>query len=219
MEEKIMDLKFAVLVDADNISHKYNKRINREITIRGEILIKQVWCDWRTHHKNSWKNELVNEPETIHQQDSGKNATDSRIIIEAIILMLLNPDINAFCIVSSDADFHVLAKVLKKYGKYVLGIGEEKKTNSILKESFDEFVILESLKREETGILLDNPKYFGFIKNKRGVFHFLLTDIDSDIEKMSEGAQVIFKILKEPDPTQPDIKNRRGKAANVRLIA
>jgi uncharacterized protein (TIGR00288 family) len=146
-----MEKKIAVLIDAHNISAKFNKQINRAIAIHGEIVIKQVWGDFESPYMKSWRAVLAKEPEVIRQQhQSGKNATDTRIIIEAIKLMLLNPNINTLCIVSSDADFHVLAQEWRENGKYVLGIGE-KKANQIWKESCNEFITLESLKREESG--------------------------------------------------------------------
>jgi uncharacterized protein (TIGR00288 family) len=219
VEEKTMVRKFAVFVDGDNICAKDYELAIKEIAIHGEILIKQVWGDWTTPHMNTWKDVLVNEPAATCQQfRSGKNATDTRIIIEATKLMLLNTNINAFCIVSTDADFHVLAQDLRANGKYVIGIGK-KMANPIWKEACNEFVTLENIKCEETGILLDEPKHYGLVKNERGIFHFSIADINGDIEKMTEGAQVKFNVLKEPDPDQPEKINQRGKAANVRLVA
>jgi uncharacterized protein (TIGR00288 family) len=215
-----MDKKFAIFVDGDNICAKDYESIIREVVSNyGEILIKRVYGDWTTSNMNTWKDVLVREPATPYQQfRSGKNATDARIIMDAIELMINNTTINAFCIVSTDADFYGLALRLRENGKYVLGVGKEQ-SKSIWQEACNKFVKLESLNCEETGILLDRPIHFGLVKNERGVFYFSPADINGDIEKMTEGVQVIFKILKEPDPTQSEKNNQRGKAANVRLVA
>jgi len=213
-----MDKKFAVFVDGDNIcARDYEQALKETGSTYGEILIKRVYGDWTTPNMNSWKEVLVKEPGTPCQQfRSGKNATDTRIIMDAIELMLHNANVNAFCIVSSDADFYGLALRLRENGKYVLGIGKDV-SKSIWQESCDKFIKLESLYHEETGVLLEEPKHFGLIKNENGIFHFWPTDIAGDIKGMSEGSQVTFRVINEPDPIQPDKRNQRGKAANVRL--
>jgi uncharacterized protein (TIGR00288 family) len=215
-----MNKKFAVFVDADNICSKYYEAIISEIrSTYGEILIKRVYADWTTPHMNTWKEILVREPATPCQQfRSGKNTTDTRIIMDAIELMLQNNNINAFCIVSTDADFYGLALRLRENGKYVLGVGREQ-SQSIWQESCDKFVKLESLGGEETGFLLGKPHSFGFIENNRGIFHFSPGDVSGDIKEMTEGSQVLFRALKEPDLSQPDKRDQRGKAIDVRLVA
>jgi hypothetical protein len=132
--------------------------------------------------------------------------------------MLLNVNINAFCIVSTDEDFYGLAHRLRENGKYVLGMGKEQ-SSIVWQDACDKFVKLETLNCEETGILLEKPKHFGLVKNERGVFYFSPVDVEDDIKKMAEGTRVKFKILKEPDLSQAEKKNQRGKAINVRLVA
>jgi uncharacterized protein (TIGR00288 family) len=219
-----MNKKIAVFVDGDNISAKDYEPAIREVgSTYGEILIKRVYGDWTTSTMNTWKDVLVKEPATPCQQfRSGKNATDTRIIMDAIEMMIHNANINAFCIVSSDADFYGLALRLRENGKYVLGVGKEQ-SKSILQEACDKFIKLESLSLEnlsgeETGTLLVKSQYFGLIKNERGVFYFSHTDVDGDINDMAEGTQVKFKILKEPDLAQTEKKNQRGKATGIRLV-
>ncbi|GBU26944.1 hypothetical protein R84B8_00460 [Treponema sp. R8-4-B8] len=214
-----MEKKFAVFIDGDNICAKDYVSAIREIATYGEILMKRVYGDWTTSNMNTWKDVLVKEPATPCQQfRSGKNATDTRIIMDAIELMFQNANVNAFCIVSTDADFCGLAQRLRENGKYVLGIGKEH-SKPIWQETCDKFVKLESLNCEETGVLLERPRHFGLIENDRGVFYCSLTDIDGDIKNMAEGAQVTFRVLKEPDSLQHEKRNQRGKAANVRLVA
>jgi len=76
-------------------------------------------------------------------------------------LMLLDININAFSIVSTDADFHILAQELKAEGKYVLGIGKEM-ANHVWKEACNEFVTIENILKgnelleEKQKIISDN---------------------------------------------------------------
>lgn len=213
-----MDKNFAVFFDCDNISSKYYEPVLRKISSTyGQILEIQACADWTIPNMKTWKY-VVKEPVIRCQQSHGINATDTRVVIEATKLMILNTNVNAFCIVSTDADFHVLAQDLRANGKYVIGIGKEI-ANSIWKDACDVFITLESLNCEETGVLLGDPKYYGFIKSEHGVFYFSYIDVDGDINDMVEGAQVIFKVLKEPDPTQQEKYKQRGKATNVRLVA
>ena len=213
-----MNKKFAVFVDGDNICAKYYEHAIREISSTyGEILIKRVYGDWTTTYMNTWKDVLIKEPATPCQQfRSGKNATDTRIIMDAVELMIRDNNINAFCIVSSDADFYGLALRLRENGKFVLGMGKEQ---SNWHEACNKFVKLENLVIEEIGNLIGTPNHYGLIKNKRGVYHFLPADVDGDINDMKEGLQVRFKIIKEPDLSQPDRKNQRGRATKISLVA
>jgi len=141
-----MRKKIAVLVDADNICAKeYEVVLGKISSTYGEILIKRVYGDWTTSNMNKWKDVLVKEPATPCQQFRlGKNATDIRMIIDATELMILNPNIDAFCIVSTDANFCGLAMRLRENGKFVLGVGKEE-AKSIWQKACDKFIKIESL--------------------------------------------------------------------------
>ena len=121
MEEK----KFAVLIDSDNVSSKYIKIILDEITNVGVATIKRIYGDW-TSGKTHWKSVLLEYALTPMQQyayTSGKNSTDSAMIIDAMDI-LYTYDVDGFCIASSDSDFTKLATRLREAGKIVIGMGE-----------------------------------------------------------------------------------------------
>ena len=215
-----MNRNFAVFIDGDNISsNDYLSALKKIKTRDNEIITKRVYGDWTTPNMKTWERILFNEPGTIcHQFRSGKNAIDSRIIMDAIELAIRDEKINAYCIVSSDADFFGLAIRLREYGKYVIGIGKEN-SNPVWRESCNKFLTLDDIKRTEKGILLDTPKAFGLIKTKNDeIFHFCSSDIEGDKSEMTEGAEVSFKVLREPDPAHNDIKFQRGKAVNVKFM-
>lgn len=122
------DKRFAVLIDADNVSDKYIKVILDEISNEGVITYKRIYGDWTKPTLASWKNVLLNHSITPMQQynyTTGKSSTDSAMIIDAMDI-LYSGNIDGFCIVSSDSDFTRLAARLRESGMYVIGMGEKK---------------------------------------------------------------------------------------------
>jgi len=126
------DKRFAVLIDSDNISAKYIAGIVAEMTKYGIITYKRIYGDWTSTHATKWKKELLENSITPVQQFSnttGKNATDSALIIDAMDI-LYSENVDGFCIVSSDSDFTRLASRLRESGMDVIGMGEEKTPRS-----------------------------------------------------------------------------------------
>ena len=140
------DLRIALLIDGDNISAKYLNSILDELTEVGVVNIKRIYGDWTRPEMHSWGKELLNRSITPMQQFnnvSGKNATDSALIIDAMDI-LYNKDVDAFAIVSSDSDFTRLASRLAESGKTVIGMGEAKTPDSF-RNACTRFVSLENL--------------------------------------------------------------------------
>jgi uncharacterized protein (TIGR00288 family) len=141
-----MNKKYAVFIDGDNISSDYLDVLMTEITKdNDEILVKRIYGDWTTSNMNSWKDKIQDSPIRVFQQfRNGPNATDNSIIMDAIELVIQNKDINAFCIVSADADYYSLALRLRENGKYVIGIGKES-SKIIWQNSCDKFIKIENI--------------------------------------------------------------------------
>lgn len=136
--------KLAVLIDSDNVSYTYVKPMMEEIARYGTPTIKRIYGDWTTPESAGWKNVLLENAITPIQQyryTSGKNCTDSTLIIDAMDI-LYSGSVSGFCIVSSDSDFTRLATRLREAGMIVLGIGEEK-TPAPFIAACDRFVYLE----------------------------------------------------------------------------
>lgn len=126
------DKRFAVLIDSDNISAKYISCILDEMTKYGIITYKRIYGDWTSPNTSKWKQELLENSIMPIQQFSnttGKNATDSALIIDAMDI-LYTGNVDGFCIVSSDSDFTRLAGRLRESGMDVIGMGEEKTPRS-----------------------------------------------------------------------------------------
>lgn len=143
--------KLAVLIDGDNIPSKYIKEMMEEIAKYGTPTIKRIYGDWTKPQLNSWKSILLQSAITPIQQYSyttGKNATDSAMIIDAMDI-LYSDKADGFCLVSSDSDFTKLATRLREAGKTVYGIGE-KKTPSPFIVACDKFIYLEILDVHES---------------------------------------------------------------------
>ncbi|MDR0434767.1 MAG: NYN domain-containing protein [Gracilibacteraceae bacterium] len=126
--------KFAVLIDADNISERYIKFILDEISNEGVATYKRIYGDWTTPNLKNWKAALIDNSILPFQQfayTSGKNATDSAMIIDAMDIFY-SGRVNGFCIVSSDSDFTRLAARLREGGMIVIGMGESKTPKSFI---------------------------------------------------------------------------------------
>ena len=146
-----MEDRFALLIDADNVSAKYIKPILDELSKYGNVTYKRIYGDWTKTNNASWKEELLQNSITPIQQFSythGKNATDSAMIIDAMD-MLYTSELEGFCLVSSDSDFTKLASRLRESGKTVIGMGEDK-TPSPFRKACDIFTVLELLLEDNT---------------------------------------------------------------------
>ncbi|MGZ8557261.1 MAG: NYN domain-containing protein [Chitinophagaceae bacterium] len=145
--ETTKELRLAVLIDADNIPYAKVKEMMEEIAKYGTPTFKRIYADWTKPHVAGWKNVLLENAITPIQQysyTSGKNATDSAMIIDAMDI-LYTGRVDGFCIVSSDSDFTRIATRLREAGMKVFGIGE-KKTPLPFISACDKFIYLEILK-------------------------------------------------------------------------
>jgi uncharacterized LabA/DUF88 family protein len=143
------DLKLAVLIDADNVPYANVKEMFEEIAKYGTPTFKRIYADWTKPTVSGWKKVLLENAITPIQQYSystGKNASDSALIIDAMDI-LYTGKVDGFCIVSSDSDFTRLATRLREAGMKVIGIGEKKTLNPFI-TACDKFIYIEILKPE-----------------------------------------------------------------------
>ncbi len=144
--EERKDLKLAVLIDADNVPYSNVKGMMEEIAKWGIPTTKRIYADWTKPTVSGWKSVLLDHAITPVQQYSyttGKNATDSAMIIDAMDI-LYSDKVDGFCIVSSDSDFTRLALRLRESGMKVIGIGQ-KKTPKPFIVACDKFIYVEIL--------------------------------------------------------------------------
>jgi len=144
-----MNLNLAVLIDGDNIPSAHVKEMMEEIAKYGNPTIKRIYGDWTKPNLSKWKDLLLQNAITPIQQyayTTGKNATDSAMIIDAMDI-LYSEKVSGFCLVSSDSDFTRLATRLREAGMQVIGIGE-KKTPTPFIVACDKFIYIEILRNQ-----------------------------------------------------------------------
>lgn len=155
------NLRLAVLIDGDNAPRDCLKGIMEEIAIYGTPMIKRIYGDWASHGLTSWKNTLLENAVTPKQQfayTTGKNATDSAMIIDAMDILYTGKT-DGFVLVSSDSDFTPLAIRLRESGMYVIGMGEEKTPKAFV-QACDKFIRIEIIrdKYKKTAKAASQPK-------------------------------------------------------------
>lgn len=145
--------KIAVLIDAENASHKMLGAVLNELSKHGHIVVKKAYGDWSSKHLINWKqplNDLAITPVQQFSYTQGKNSSDAAMIIDTMDLLYTN-QFDAIALVTSDSDFTKLASRLKESQIYVFGVGEEK-TPKAFRSACDDFILtglLESLDDEE----------------------------------------------------------------------
>jgi uncharacterized LabA/DUF88 family protein len=143
--------KLAVLIDADNAQPSIIEGLLAEIAKYGTANVKRIYGDWTSTKLRGWKEHLLQHSIQPIQQfgyTTGKNATDSAMIIDAMDLLYTN-QFDGFCIVSSDSDFTKLAARIRESGLLVYGFGEQKTPEPFV-AACDKFIYTEVLRSEES---------------------------------------------------------------------
>lgn len=142
-------MKLAILVDAENISHRYINLIIDEAARIGRVVNRRIYGDWSSQYLLQWRQTIQDYSFLPVQQFAsvyGKNASDSAMIIDAMDLLHAG-SLQGFIIVSSDSDFTRLAARLRESEKYVVGMGEQK-TPSAFINACDRYIYLDVLMKE-----------------------------------------------------------------------
>jgi hypothetical protein len=141
-------LRLAVLIDADNAQATVIEGLLAEIARYGEATVKRIYGDFTAPTSSSWKKVLQRyaiKPVQQFAYTTGKNATDSTLIIDAMDL-LYTRKFDGFCLITSDSDFTGLAMRLREEGLTVLGFGE-KKTPDAFRNACHKFIFTEVLRQ------------------------------------------------------------------------
>ena len=188
--------KLAVLFDADNVPHSRVKEMLDEVAKYGNPTIKRIYGDWTKPSVSGWKSVLLENAITPVQQYSyttGKNATDSAMIIDAMDILHLN-QVDGFCLVSSDSDFTRLATRLREAGKFVIGMGE-KKTPKPFIVSCDKFIYIEILGNNETQNMSDSKTkkdISKFAKVKETIGSDMISLLNQSIDDLADDSGWAF---------------------------
>ena len=98
--------KLAVLIDADNAQPGVVEGLLAEVAKYGTATVKRIYGDWTGPQLKGWKDVLLSyaiQPIQQFRYTTGKNATDSALIIDAMDLLWMG-NVDAFALVSSDSD-------------------------------------------------------------------------------------------------------------------
>ncbi len=190
---ELNEKRLAVLIDADNISSKNIKNMLIEISRYGMPTIKRIYGDWTKPDLGGWKNSLLEHAITPMQQygyTSGKNSTDSAMIIDAMDI-LYTGEVDGFCIVSSDSDFTRLAIRLREAGKMVYGIGERKTPISFI-AACSKFIYVEIL---------------GVVETKESEIIKVSGENNADVEKDKEKENIVKNDAVLPKPPDKMVRD------------
>jgi uncharacterized LabA/DUF88 family protein len=143
----------AILIDADNANPAIVQGLLTEVAKFGVATVKRIYGDWTTPSLGSWKSALLEhsvQPIQQFRYTTGKNATDSAMIIDAMDLLYAG-HLDGFCLVSSDSDFTRLASRLRESGKRVYGFGEQKTPRPFV-SACDRFIYTEVFTQAQTAV-------------------------------------------------------------------
>ena len=138
--------KIAILIDGENAQPTLLGCTLSEVAKKGIVTIRRIYGDWTSPHMNGWKNVLHTyavQPIQQFKYTTGKNSTDSSLIIDAMDI-LHEKVVDGFCIVSSDSDYTRLATRIRESGVFVMGIGQKKTPQPFVK-ACELFVYTENL--------------------------------------------------------------------------
>lgn len=172
--------KLAVLIDADNTQPSIADGLLAEVAKYGTAHVKRAYGDWTGTQLKSWKEQLLTQSIQPIQQfsyTSGKNATDSAMIIDAMDL-LYSGRFDGFCIVSSDSDFTRLAARIRESGLIVYGFGA-RKTPEPFVAACDKFIYTEILASKADEAQPLQPRAPSQLKKDSGLINLLRNAIDA----------------------------------------
>ena len=144
-------MRLAVLIDADNSRHSIIEGLLEEVATYGIASIKRIYGDWSSDTMRGWKAILLDyslQPVQQYPYTRGKNATDMRMIIDAMDI-LYSDNMDGFCLVSSDSDFTPLAQRVRQDGLTVFGFGEAKTPQAFVR-ACDRFIYSDVLRTADT---------------------------------------------------------------------
>lgn len=172
----------AVLIDADNANPAIIEGLLAEVAKLGVTSVKRIYGNWTTPNLGQWKSVLLDysiQPIQQFSYTSGKNATDSAMIIDAMDL-LYTGTFDGFCLVSSDSDFTRLASRLRESGRRVYGFGEMKTPKPFV-SACDRFIYTEvfSAKREDAPAASIKPKTASQLKNDSHLTRLLRSAVEA----------------------------------------
>lgn len=172
----------AVLIDADNANPSIIDGLLAEIAKLGVASVKRIYGDWTTPNLGQWKQVLLEhsiQPIQQFRYTTGKNATDSAMIIDAMDLLYAG-HASGFCLVSSDSDFTKLAARIRESGRRVFGFGEMKTPKPFV-SACDRFIYTEvfAKKQEDQQEAIIKPRTTKELRGDTMLTNLIRSSIDA----------------------------------------
>ena len=216
--------KLAVLIDADNAQPSIVDGLLSEIAKYGTANVKRIYGDWTQSGLKSWKEILLQysiQPIQQFGYTSGKNATDSALIIDAMDL-LYTGKFDGFCIVSSDSDFTKLASRIREAGLFVYGFGE-RKTPKAFVSACDKFIFTEVLRSKDDHSEQIKRKTTSELKKDATLVNLLRNAVEASSDEsgwalLSSVGSNIAKQTPEFDPRNYGYKKLGELASGTKLF-
>lgn len=141
--------RIALLIDCDNVSYKSIEGVLKVLAKEGMVNVRHAHGDWNSDSLKGWITQL--HPNAIRPMQqfaytTGKNATDSAMIIDAMDL-LYSKTVDAFALMTSDSDFTPLVMRILESGMPVYGFGAAKTPQPFV-DSCSTFIYTEQLVTE-----------------------------------------------------------------------
>ncbi len=138
--------RIALLIDADNAPASKIDVILAEVARHGAANVRRAYGNWKSPSLKPWEETLhayAIRPIQQFAYSRGKNASDMAMVVDAMDLLYAR-SMDAFAIVSSDADFTPLVMRILTDGLTVYGFGE-KKTPEPFVNACSQFTYVEGL--------------------------------------------------------------------------
>jgi uncharacterized LabA/DUF88 family protein len=176
------NLLLAVLIDADNANPSIIEGLLAEVAKLGVASVKRIYGDWTTPNLGQWKQVLLEhsiQPIQQFRYTTGKNATDSAMIIDAMDILYAG-HVSGFCLVSSDSDFTKLAVRIRESGRSVFGFGEMKTPKPFV-SACDRFIYTEvfSEQQEDQKVTIIKRRTIKELRGDTSLTNLIRSSIDA----------------------------------------
>lgn len=148
----------ALLIDADNASPAGIDAVLTVLAELGAVNVRRAYGNWAKTALSGWSglaHQYAIEPQQQFDVTKGKNATDMKMVIDAMDL-LYSGRVDGFGIMSSDSDFAPLVMRLRQNGLPIYGFGTEK-TPLSFRQACTRFIDVTQLP-SDVAVALDEPK-------------------------------------------------------------
>ncbi|MHC4942296.1 MAG: NYN domain-containing protein [Planctomycetota bacterium] len=151
-----VERKMALFIDFENIAigiedAKYGRfelaLLQKRLVEKGKILFKRAYANWDryTKYRRSFHEASIEMFDIPQKNQSGKNAADIQMVIDAMELCHSKDHIDVFVLASGDSDFSPLVSKLRENDKYVIGFGVKNSVSQLLVSNCDEFIYYEDV--------------------------------------------------------------------------